>query len=277
MKQPVRIASPLYIFREDCEKNLFPILEQIKRLGFDGAEFVGYFGCKPEEIRSQLDVIGLTPVCDNISIYEFLQDVDGVIDSHAFIGFPYLAVGWLRPEHQPGGERFDETVEWYTMLGRKCRKKGITLVYHNHDFELKNKLGDKYHLEVLMDSIPADALSLQPDLGWMQIGGADPLYFLKKYTDRCPIVHVKDFYTTNQRLIGNPFDLRLSRGGPGRGNFEFRPCGYGVSNIPAQMPFIDACHPDWILTDQDVAYDRDRFEDLKLGLDYMKKLLDIHQ
>lgn len=276
MKRPVGLASPLYLFRDIAEKELFQILEKIKGIGFDGVEFVGFFGHRPEEVRDKLRELDLAPVCDNIPMYDFLKDPDKIIVEHQLVGFPYLAVGGLRPEHLPGGDRFFETVEWYTSLGRRCRDVGITLVYHNHDFELRKKIGTDTHLELLLDSIPADALALQPDLGWMQIGGGDPIFFLKKYRDRCPIVHVKDFYTIDREKIGDPFDLHDQRGGQERGNFEFRPCGFGISNIPMQMPYIDACAPDWILTDQDCAYDRDRFDDLALGLRYMRAQLSIY-
>jgi len=40
----IRIASPLFILREACKKDLFAVLEHLAVLGFDGVEFLSLFG-----------------------------------------------------------------------------------------------------------------------------------------------------------------------------------------------------------------------------------------
>ena len=38
----IRMASPLYIVRQDCEKDLFAVLRRLAEAGFDGIEFLGF-------------------------------------------------------------------------------------------------------------------------------------------------------------------------------------------------------------------------------------------
>ncbi|MCI8638318.1 MAG: sugar phosphate isomerase/epimerase [Coprococcus sp.] len=267
-----KIAAPTFLFRDKLEKEMPKILEQYAQIGFDGVEFVGFGGWDKKEIKKMLLEYSLTPAGNNLSLYDIMDNLKDVVAVHEELGFYSLTAGSLRKEHLPGGEYFGETVEWFTKLGKECSAHGLKLLYHNHDFELREKINGKTHLDILMDSIPTEFLLLQPDLGWMQIGGADPVSYLQRYQNRCPFVHVKDFFATDMEKIGNPFDLEGKRGGAERGFFEFRPTGYGISNIASQLPYIKACNPEWLVTCQDTGYERNSFEDLRLGLEYVKKL-----
>ena len=40
----IRMASPLYILREECARDLDAVLCRLSELGFDGIEFLGFFG-----------------------------------------------------------------------------------------------------------------------------------------------------------------------------------------------------------------------------------------
>ena len=51
----IRMASPLYIVRQDCEKDLFAVLRRLAEVGFDGIEFLGFFGHGAKEVRQKLD------------------------------------------------------------------------------------------------------------------------------------------------------------------------------------------------------------------------------
>lgn len=276
MWQP-KIAAPTFLFRDRAEKELPEILKRYAEIGFDGVEFTGFFGWGKEDIQRMLREYSLQPAGNNLPIYDIMEHMEEVIAVHKELGFYSLTAGNLREEHLPGGQYFGETVEWYTRLGNACREQGIKLLYHNHDFELRKKADGKPYLDILLESVPEESLMLQPDLGWMQIGGGDPIFYLKTYQNRCPVIHVKDFFAEDMDKIGNPFDLEGKRGGKERGYFEFRPTGFGISNVPAQLPYIKACRPEWLVTCQDCGYERDSFQDLEMGLEYVKGLLRIQR
>lgn len=276
MKLP-KIASPTFLFREEAPKELPDILPRLAQIGFDGVELCTFFGWDVSEIRRMLTETGLAAAGDNWPVYELMEHPEEVVAWHREIGCWSLTPSHFREEHLPGGECFEEAKEWLARLGALCRAAGIRLLYHNHFGELRRKTEDGTEiLEALMDSVPAEDLSLQPDLGWMQIGGGDPIRYLKKYKDRCPMVHFKDFYASDMALIGDPFDLEGRRGGPARGHFEFRPTGYGISNIAEQVPYVLACGAEWVVTCQDTVYGRSRYDDLALGLACLKKNFELY-
>lgn len=271
----LRIAAPTYIFRDRLPQEMDRILDDLAGIGYEGVELAGFFGHSPEAVQKALANSGLAAAGNNVPIYELMKDSAGAVAIHKELGFYSLTAGGLRDEHLPGGERYAETREWMEELGTLCREAGIRFLYHNHWKEVKWRSEGLPLLDLLLRDLDPSLLSLQPDLGWMQIGGADPLAYLACYRDRCPMIHVKDFYASDIAKIGDPFDLNGKRGGTERGNFEFRPTGFGISNIPAQIPAIRACRPDWIVTCHDNSYERDRLEDLKLCYAYLSRLLAI--
>ncbi|WMJ88956.1 sugar phosphate isomerase/epimerase family protein [Anaerocolumna sp. MB42-C2] len=269
----VKIAAPLYILREECEKDLFSVLEKLKTIGFDGIEFLGFFKKTPEEIRDKLEQLNLKAVGNHVDYSEFVKDVNTTIKIHKEIGCQFITITGLSKEQFTDNALVSKYISDVKEIGKLCRENGITLLFHNHDRELAYKMKDKYYLEEILDSIPKELLSFEPDLGWIAIGGGKPEYFLAKYKSRCPIIHLKDFYAMDLSSIGDVFDLNNQKGDAGHSHFEFRPVGYGILNIPALMELIKDCNPSWLLADHDLAYERDSYFDLKISLDYIKNLL----
>lgn len=271
----VLLASPLYILRDECGKDLPEVLARLADAGFQGVEFLGFFGESAGAVHDRMEELKLTPVGNHVPYTELAADTVGVIDFHAKAGCRYLTVGGIPEEGLPGGRDFAGTVKQLTRIGKACRESGITLLYHNHAFELARKVQGRYMLEVILDETPGDCLSLEPDLGWMAIGGADPAYFLDRYRTRCPVIHLKDFYASDISRIGDAAGLGARRGTEENAFFEFRPVGYGIANIPQYINQVLACGPEWLVMDHDLAYERDSYEDLRLSLEYVRRLLSL--
>lgn len=269
------MASPLFILRRECTGDLFAVLDKIGALGFEGVEFLGFFGKTAESVRQKMSELGMASVGNHVNFNEFVQDTNGVIDFHKKAGCGYVTIAGIPGDMLPGTGGFSEAVKQITRIGRACREAGITLLYHNHAFELKQKVNGKYMLEAILDETPEDSLALEPDLGWMAIGGADPVHFLNKYKSRCPVIHLKDFYASDLSKIGDPGDLDEKRGTAERGHFEFRPVGYGIANIPSYIDRVLDCSPEWIVMDHDLAYGRNSYDDLRLSLSYAKSLIEL--
>lgn len=115
----------------------------------------------------------------------------------------------------------------------------------------------KAALQYILDNTRPETLALEPDLGWMEVGGGDCAWYLATYRDRCPVIHLKDYYSSDNSKLGRVRDFVPARGGADRGHFEFRPTGYGVLNLPKLMPLCLSCEPTWFVMDHDLAYERD--------------------
>lgn len=264
----IKMASPLYILREECAKDLAGVLKKLAEIGYDGIEFLGFFGHGAAEVKAMLDENGLEALGNHVPYNELKADPDGIFDFHKAVGCHYLTVADLPLEN------FGEVAATLKVLAQKAGERNICLLYHNHDQELIEKTDGVENLAWIMNHTD---LFLEPDLGWIEIGGGDPAWYLEKYVSRCPVIHLKDYFTTDHKKLGRVREFVPARGGEERGHFEFRPTGYGVLNLPKLMPLCLDCDPEWFVMDHDLAYERDSIFDLKLSLDYVRNLLAIQK
>lgn len=263
----IRMASPLYIVRNDCEKDLFAVLRRLAALGYEGIEFLGFFGHEATEVRKVLDDLGLAALGNHVPYSELSVQPESILDFHQTVGCSYLTVANLPVEN------FDSVSTTLDHLADLARARGMRLLFHNHDGELRRHVDGQQELAYILDHTRPETLALEPDLGWMEIGGGDCVEYLNRYADRCPVIHLKDYYASDLSLLGNVHEFLPARGDASRGGFEFRPTGYGVLNLPKLMPLCLRCKPEWFVMDHDLAYERDSYDDLKLSLDYTRALL----
>ena len=263
----IKIASPLYIVREDCAKDLAGVLKKLAGLGFDGIEFLGFFGHSAEEVKAMLAENHLEALGNHVPYRELVADPEGVLDFHQQIGCGYLTVAELPLEG------FGEVAAKLDELAACAARRGIRLLYHTHDQELIEKTDGVENLRWILEHVKGETMALEPDLGWMEIGGGDCVAYLREYADRCPVIHLKDYYSSDNSKLGRVREFVPARGTAERGHFEFRPTGYGVLNLPKLMPLCLNCEPEWFVIDHDLAYERDSYEDLKISLDYTRALL----
>ena len=218
-------------------------------MGYDGVEFAGLYGHTPEEVREMCADVGLVPLSAHVPYVDMVADPEKVLGDYATIGCRYVVIPYLTEEYRPGNDKFDEVIKNAAMLGAVAKKLGMTLLYHNHDFEFM-KLDGKYALDMLYDSVSADLLRTELDVCWVNVGGEDPAEYLLKYTGRSPVVHLKDFWGEKSEdmyeLIG------IEKKAPTRpANFEFRPVGSGKQNFPTILKAAEQAGASWVVVEQD--------------------------
>ncbi len=243
------VAVQVYSVRKDAEADLRGTLEKIKEMGYDGVEFAGLYGNDPKEIKKMCEEIGLIPISAHVPYRDMIKDPEGVLADYATIGCKFVAVPYLIPEDRPGTEGFPEVIKNVKILGETANKLGMTLLYHNHDFEFI-KLDGKYALDILYEEVPADLLQTELDTCWVNVGGENPSEYVKKYTGRAPVVHLKDFFGEKSEdmyeLIG------IEKKAPKRpGNFEFRPVGSGLQDFPSILKASEEAGATWVVVEQD--------------------------
>lgn len=85
---------------------------------------------------------------------------------------------------------------WGRLLGdvaRAVSDSGITILYHNHDMELRPVGADgRTAMDTFLDAAGSDVM-LQLDIGWAGVAGNE-VDIAKKYADRIVEMHCKDFY-----------------------------------------------------------------------------------
>lgn len=243
------IAVQIYSVRDDAKADLRATLEKFKKMGYDGVEFAGLYHQSPADIAAMCREIGLVPISAHVPYLDMLKDPKGVLSQYKELGCTYVAVPYLTPEYRPGTENWPTVVENVKMLGAVANELGLTLLYHNHDFEFI-KIDGEYALDMLYNAVSPELLQTEHDVCWVNIGGEEPASYIRKYAGRCPVVHLKDFFGTKDE---NMYELiGIENKAPKRpGNFEFRPVGSGMQNFPEILAAAEESGAKWVVVEQD--------------------------
>ncbi len=272
MKLPV--AVQLYSVRDDMEKDFYGTIRKMKEFGYDGVEFAGLFGQNPEEIKAFCEEIGIVPISAHVPYYDMLENPEAVLADYKTIGCKYVVVPYLTEECRPGTDGFAATVEGIRKIGEAAKALGLQLLYHNHDFEFV-KIGEEYALDVLYSSVSEDILKTEIDTCWVNVAGVVPAEYIEKYSGRSPVVHLKDFKRSGEKL-GKLYDL-IGIDDEGEqeeeDSFSFMPVGYGVQDIPAILAACEEAGAEWVVVEQDNPAKNDTPENsVKLSREYLKTL-----
>ena len=251
-EEKIPIGVQLYSVRDNMEQDFYGTLKAVKEMGYDGVEFAGLFGNTPEQVKAWCDELELNPISAHVPLADMMDDIDGVIATYKAIGCQYLVVPYLPEELRPGTGQFKPTVAAIAGLAKKVKAAGMTLLYHNHDFEFKTLEDDTYGLDYLYENVSADLLQTELDLCWVKYSGVDPAEYLRKYTGRSPVVHFKDYYFEGEKE-GDPYALigiEKEDDAP-KTVFEFRPMGCGVQDVPSLVAAFKDAGSKWIIIEQD--------------------------
>lgn len=267
----MKLALQLYSVREDLEKDFLGTLKKVKEMGYDGGELAGLYGKSATEVKAMFDEVGLTPISAHVAYQDLMPDIEGLVKVYKEIGCQYIAIPYLPNDLRYRTPKYPEVVEGIKKIGKVCKENGIVLLYHNHDFEFEKTENGEYVLDALYNEIGADLLKTEIDTCWVNVGGENPCDYVRKYTGRAPVVHLKDFHGTRSKnmykLIGIESTEEQSS------NFEFRPLGYGVQNIQAIVDAARDAGASWVVAEQDEpSMGKSRLECAQMSMDYMKNI-----
>jgi sugar phosphate isomerase/epimerase len=219
----------LYTVRDDLNEDFAGTIQKIAAIGYAGVELAGYGKHTAAEVKTILADNGLKVVGGHVPIDRVLGDPDGVIEEYKAFAAPNVTVPWI-------GEEYRKTLDGYRELGAKLgaagekyRAAGLTLCYHNHDFEFKLSEDGVYGFDALFAGASPETLQVEMDTFWVQKGGQNIAAYLNKYAGRVPLVHLKD----------------MSEDG------DFRPVGEGIINYPALFAAAEAAGVQHYIVEQD--------------------------
>ena len=268
------IALQLYSVRDDMEKDFAGTIRQVKEMGYDGVEFAGLYGKSAKDASDILRQTGLTPISAHVPLEEMMSDPKRVLGDYAAIGCSYVAIPYLTEEYRPGQPGFATVLQQARGLGALASSLGMQLLYHNHDFEFCRVNGE-YGLDLLYREVPPEFLATELDTCWVNVGGENPSDYIRKYSGRAPVVHLKDFVMPGKKperlysLIG----IKDEGGESEPSAFEFRPVGQGVQNIPAILDAAVDAGTAWLVVEQDMpSKGKTAMQCAKESVEYLKSL-----
>ncbi len=183
------IGLQMYTVRRQLGKDFEGTLRKVKALGIRDVEFENYFGKEPGAVRKILDSTGLASSSAHISTATLRDELEKACEAALILGQKYLIVGWLPPDERKSLDDYKRLIEHLNRGSEICRKAGIELGYHNHDFEFTELDGKiPYHMILTQTG----DLTLELDVYWATKAGRDPLNMLKAHPGRFRLFHLKD-------------------------------------------------------------------------------------
>ncbi|MDP4085934.1 MAG: sugar phosphate isomerase/epimerase [Bacillota bacterium] len=248
----IPIALQMYTLRQESEHDFAGTLKKVAELGFDGVELAGYHGLPVKEVKTLLDHLGLKAVSNHVPFIELETNLTQVIKNQKILESKYVVCPYLLPEHRSEDD-YRALFPLLDRIGATCRDEGITLCYHNHDFELERLEDGRKVLEVIFDDTNSANVKAELDIYWLTKAGENSVEWLKRYKYRTPLVHLKDMTTDGEQF--------------------FAELGTGGVEIEAVLATGEEVGVEWWIVEQDVCR-RSPLESVEISLNYLKNKIE---
>jgi sugar phosphate isomerase/epimerase len=213
------IGLQLYTVRDHMQKDPAATLAKVAQVGFnsvEGATYTGtekFYGMDGMSFSKVLKDNGLMMPSCHYRLGEdskdmkgtLLNDWDKAVDDAAALGIKYMVCAWLSPAERGTLEHYKQIGEDLNKAGEVCKKAGIQLCYHNHDFEFIQEDG-KYPYETLLANTDTKLVKMEMDMYWVTKAKQDPIALINEHPGRFPLWHLKDMDNTPKQMfteVGN--------------------------------------------------------------------------
>ena len=260
------IGLQLYTVRDAMGKDPAATLAKVAQIGYNSVE-AGYadgkfYGLDGSAFSALLKQNGLIMPSCHYRLGEektngvaaagtILNGWDKAVDDAAKVGLQYMVCAWLAPSERGSLDHYKQVAEDLNKAGETCKKAGIQLCYHNHDFEFIQENG-KYPYEILLADTDKNLVKMEMDLYWMTKAKQDPIATFNKNPGRFPLLHLKDMDNTDKQM--------------------FTEVGNGIVDFKKILSHADKAGVKYVFVEQDIC-PGDPFDSITKSITYIKKNL----
>ncbi|MBW7460104.1 sugar phosphate isomerase/epimerase, partial [Paenibacillus sepulcri] len=197
--------------------------------------------------KALLDRLGLKVVGTHAGFDTLEFDTDRIADYLEEVdGGKFVAISMKFDSR----EDLLEKAKKMNRIGELFKKRGITFLYHNHNWEFE-KFDGEYALDILLRETDPELVQTELDTFWIKKGGEDPVTYLSKLKGRAPMLHIKDVEAGEEQF--------------------FAEIGEGILDFPAIARVAEEIGVQWMVVEQDLSR-RDPFDSLRISYANLKKL-----
>jgi sugar phosphate isomerase/epimerase len=241
------IALQLYTLRDELARDFDSMIRKIADIGYTGVETASFAGTNVKSAAATFKELGLT-VCGAHLPLPVGERQTEVLETMEALDCRRLICAWLPPENFQTAAGIHQVCDRLNEASAVARAHGLTLGYHNHDFEFK-PVGDRLAHEILRDCLSPEVF-FELDTYWVQTAGADPAAVLRELGPRVSLVHIKD--------------------GPAVRGQPMQALGEGVIDIPSLVE-ASAGSAEWLIVELDECA-TDMFEAVQRSYNYLAKI-----
>lgn len=254
MAKPI-LGAQLYTVREFTKtiEGVAESLRKVKEIGYTAVQVSGFGPVDPKDVARIVDDLGLKVVSTHMKWERFMTELDAVIEEHKMWHCEHPAIGGLFSADYKCADGVKKFLDELAPVGEKLAEVGMDFSYHNHSHELV-KYGGKTWLETLYDQSDPNILKAEIDTYWIQHGGGDSVWWVRRCAGRMPILHLKDMAITAEK------EQRMAE------------IGEGNLNWPAILKAAEEGGVECACVEQDHCYGKDPFESLAISYRNLKEM-----
>lgn len=261
-----------------AEHGMYAVLKKLHEMGFSAVE-VSQIDMTPDTIaqmqRAQkelgMEIAAMSCGVDDLSPgYPYpgdtlAHDFDKIVADCKAVHCPILRIGMLPMSHATSPEKMMEMGQIMESYALRLKEHGIDLYYHAHTFEFHRWQG-KPILTHMMEN--TTALGFELDSHWMWRGGVDPVAYLRLFSGRVRMQHLKDY-----RIGMIPEGFEMKRGLDVFGMLEqFAEVSEGCLDMKSIIDTGLESGSEYFMIEQDMTYGRDVYESLAISRDNLIRL-----
>jgi sugar phosphate isomerase/epimerase len=250
-----KIAAQLYTVREFCQTadDFAETAQRVADIGYETAQLSGQDDeITPEQIKEACDAAGLGVCATHIPYDRMVNDLDAVVAEHELWDCKYAGIGGAPAEYRENAETWSQFAQDASETARRLAERGLVFVYHNLNHELEKFEDGRTALQIMLEDGDPEYFMFEPDVYWVQAGGASPVAWLRMMGERAPVIHFKDMTMHGREQVFAEI---------GEGNLDWEGIVAACEEIGAE----------YYIVEQDRC-ERDPFESLKISYDNMREM-----
>ncbi|HMH32898.1 MAG TPA: sugar phosphate isomerase/epimerase [Puia sp.] len=237
---PAKIGLQLYTVRNQIKDNMARTLQRVADIGFEAVETAFW----PEHVSvktaaKHLKDAGLTVSSAHVELPIGEKKAAMLETAEAFHCTKMIWHGWPEDKRYSTLEGTKELAGIYNEANHFAKSNGLQFGLHNHWWEYRNKVDERYVYQVLLDSVEPD-IFFEIDTYWVKVAGQDPAKIVAEFGKRAPFLHIKDGPAR--------WDDSLPKDNPE----PMVAVGKGTQNFPAIVKAAGG-HTEWMVVEMDVT------------------------
>ncbi len=187
-----RPGVQLYTVRDPLRRDLPGTLRRVAEIGFREVELFGPVNPVVPVMAENLRRYGLAAPAMHAGYEELRDGLDTVVADARTLGAGFVVCPSIDAELRRTADDWKKVCLTLAASGRILRERGVTLAYHNHDFEFVPFPDGATPFGLMVTETDPHDLKLELDVYWAAKAGLDPVRMLSDRRDRVVLVHLKD-------------------------------------------------------------------------------------